>query len=615
MTAITTSETSIPPSAGVSKKEAGWIKYWPIFPVMAYLGLFFIYPVAQLLWLSVVDKGGDLTTMHYAKLFASTTYARVIGITFRIAAWTTLLSVLAAYPVAYLLSTSSERIRNNLLLWVLMPFWTSFLVRTFAWMVLLGRNGTINDLLQRLGIIDAPAHLIYNFAGVMIGMVHALMPLCVMTMLAVMRNIDSNLPRAAATLGARGGQSFWRVYFPLSIPGVASGALLVFIVSLGFFITPALLGSGREIMIAQVIIEQIEELLNWSFAGAVAVLLLATTLVAFFLYDRLLGMSTMSAGGGGSTQIDRKGVIGRIGAWVGMRCIAIMGFICDKFGEAWEVVRPVNPAKPRTALSRKVLWVVSMLVVFYLAVPSFFVIPVSFSENTFIQWPPKGFSTEWYDAFLSSPLWFGAMVRSFVVGIISAFMAMAIGVPAAFVLARQNMAFKGAVFAMVLAPMIIPHIIIAISLFYFYAQVQHYLPFNLIGETIGLVLGHVVVSLPFVVVTIVAVLKNYDQRLDQAAMSLGATKWKTLRHVTFPLITPGLIAAFLFAFVISLDELTIALFISGGSAPTLPKQMWVDAILKVSPTVTAVSTVVLVVVTGLILVAEYARRVSERRAR
>ena len=613
MTAVTAS--AIPPSAGVSKKEAGWIKYWPIFPILVYLGLLFVYPVAQLLWLSVEDKAGDLSTIQYEKLFASTTYARVIGITFRIAAWTTLFSVLAAYPVAYLLSTSSERIRNNLLLWVLMPFWTSFLVRTFAWMVLLGRNGTINDILQRLGIIDAPAHLIFNFAGVMVGMVHALMPLCVMTMLAVMRTIDNNLPRAAATLGARGGQSFWRIYFPLSIPGVASGGMLVFIVSLGFFITPALLGSGREIMIAQVIIEQIEELLNWGFAGAVAVLLLATTLVAFFLYDRLLGMSTMSAGGGGSTQIERKGAIGQLGAWVGMRMIDVMGFVCDKFGEAWDFIRPVNPGKARASISRKVLWVVASAVIFYLAVPSFFVIPVSFSENNFIQWPPKGFTTQWYDAFLSSPLWFGAMIRSFVVGIISACLAMAIGVPAAFVLARQNMVMKGAVFAMVLAPMIIPHIIIAIALFYFYAQIQQFLPFNLIGETLGLVLGHAVISVPFVVVTIVAVLKNYDQRLDQAAMSLGATKWKTLRHVTFPLITPGLIAAFLFAFVISLDELTIALFISGGQAPTLPKQMWVDAILKVSPTVTAVSTVVLVVVTALILVAEYARRVSERRAR
>jgi ABC-type spermidine/putrescine transport system permease subunit II len=165
---------------------------------------------------------------------------------------------------------------------------------------------------------------------------------------------------------------------------------------------------------------------------------------------------------------------------------------------------------------------------------------------------------------------------------------------------------KGIIFAGILAPMIIPHIIIAIALFYLYAQL------GLVGTTVGLVLGHTVVSVPFVVVTITAVLKNYDERLDHAAWSLGANKLQTLRYVTLPLILPGLIAAYLFAFVISLDELTIALFVSGGQTPTLPKQMWVDAIFKVNPMVTAVSTVVLVFVTSLILFAEFVRQRSEK---
>ena len=150
---------------------------------------------------------------------------------------------------------------------MLLPFWTSFLVRTFAWIVLLGRNGAVNGLLRAMGITDAPAELIYNFTGVMIGMTHALMPLAILTMVAVMENIDPNLARAATTLGARGGQAFWRIYFPLSLPGVAAAGLLVFITALGFFITPALLGGRREIMITQVIIEQVQDLLNWAFAG------------------------------------------------------------------------------------------------------------------------------------------------------------------------------------------------------------------------------------------------------------------------------------------------------------------------------------------------------------
>ena len=179
--------------------------------------------------------------------------------------------------------------------------------------------------------------------------------------------------------------------------------------------------------------------------------------------------------------------------------------------------------------------------------------------------------------FLSDPIYVGAMIRSFVVALTSAGLAMLLGVPAAFVMARQRMRGKGVVFACILAPVIIPHIIIAVALFYAFAQV------GLVGTTVGLVLGHTVISVPFVVVTIMAVLKNYDTRLDQAAWSLGASKLRTLRHVTFPLILPGLIAAFLFAFVISLDELTIALFVSGGQTPTLPKQMWARRHLQAEP--------------------------------
>jgi len=601
---MTATADAAPPEAGVYRRRSAWVAAWPLFPLLIYLGFLFLYPVGQLLWLSIIDDGGALSGEHYTKLFVRTTYVKVLLFTFKTAAWTTLFALLAGYPVAYLLATISERRRNTLILWVLLPFWTSFLVRTFAWIVLLGRYGTINSWLMDLGIIDAPAKLIYNFAGVMIGMVHALMPLAVLTMLAVMRTIDPNLRKAAATLGARGGQSFWRIYFPLSLPGLAAGGLLVFITALGFFITPALLGGGREIMVAQVIIEQIEELLNWGFAGAVAVLLLATAIIVFYIYDRLLGMSTLA---GGSAAVERaisgsSNLIGRAGGWLGGHLIAILGWVCDVFGTAVEIVRPIRVDRPQQGMSRGVLWVVAMAVIFYLAAPSFFVVPISFSENQFIEWPMKGFTLHWYEMFLGSDIWVGAMIRSFLVAVFSAALSMIIGVPAAFVLARQRLIFKTVALAFILSPLIIPRIIIAIAIFYLYARI------GLIGTSLGLVLGHTVLAVPFVVVTVMAVLKNYDERLDQAASTLGASKARTLWHITFPLIQPGLIAAYLFAFVTSFDELTIALFISGGTATTLPKQMWTDALLKVSPTVLAASTVVLFFVTCMILLAERIRR-------
>ncbi len=215
-------------------RSSRWTRFLPISPAILFLGFFFIYPVALLLGLSLVDSGDTLSLVHYIHLFKKSVYMKVLLITLRIASWTTVFAILAGYPIAYLLSTVKNNTRNSLVILVLMPFWTSFLVRTFAWIVLLGRHGALNELLLALDIVDVPVSIIFNFTGVMIGMVHALMPLCVLTMMSVMENIDRNLVSAASTLGARGGQAFWRVYFPLSVPGVAAGGMLVFITALGF---------------------------------------------------------------------------------------------------------------------------------------------------------------------------------------------------------------------------------------------------------------------------------------------------------------------------------------------------------------------------------------------
>lgn len=592
--------------ARADKPVPKWAKAWPIYPVLLFLGFFFIYPVVLLLGLSLVDDAGAMTVAHYSRLAVTPIYFKVLIITLKIAAWTTLFAIVAGYPVAYLLATVKGSTRNTLIIWILMPFWTSFLVRTFAWMVLLGRHGAINDLLLALGILDMPAKFIFNFIGVMVGMVHALMPLCVLTMYSVMANIDANLPRAAATLGARGGQAFWRVYFPLSIPGVAAGGLLVFVTSLGFFITPALLGSAKQTMIVQLIIFQIHEVLNWGFAGATAVLLLLTVLIILYVYDRLLGLSTLSGEGTGGQAAAKGNFIGRFGKWIGGYLIAALAAICETAGKSYDSIFHPRADRPRRSYSRQALWVTSLLVIGFLAVPAFFLVPVSFTEEGFLTWPPKGFSLQWYEQVLGSPVWLGAAARSLVVATVAAFLGMLFGVPAAFFLVRQRFFGKTAMLAFLVSPMIVPHIIIAVSLFYLFAKI------GLVGTTIGLIFGHTVLAIPYVVVTVMAVLKNYDERLDQAAWTLGATKIKSFYYITFPLISAGLIAAFMFAFIISFDELTIALFLTGGEVTTLPKLMWDDAILRVSPALAAVATLLLAFMTCIIIGAELLRRRGQR---
>jgi len=592
--------------APARRAPAVWLRYWPLYPAVLFLVFFFLYPTVLLLGLSATDEAGALTTEHYARLFRSDLYLGVLGITLEIALWTTVFSLLAGYPIAYLLATVRHSTRNTLIIWVLMPFWTSFLVRTFAWLVLLGRGGAVNDLLMALGIVEYPIRMIYNFTGVMVGMVHALMPLGVLTMVSVMQGIDTNLKQAAATLGARPSQAFWRIYFPLSLPGVAAGGLLIFITALGFFITPALLGGRKETVIVQVIIFQIHEVLNWGFAGAVSLLLLVTALIIFVLYDRLLGLSTLS-GQSAPAAGSRSSLIGRLGSAIGRRLIGTLGDACAFVGRALERLRPPRADRPRRAVSRSLVWITGILVLLFLSVPAFFVIPVSFTEESFLNWPPVGFSTQWYERVAESGIWGEAALRSFVVATSSALLGMLLGVPAAFVLVRRSFLGKTALFGFLVSPVITPHIIIAVSLFYLYSRM------GLVGTTLGLVLGHTVLAIPYVVVTTMAMIKNYDVRLDHAAWTLGATRLRTLWHVTLPIIRPGLIAAFMFAFIISFDELTIALFVTGGEFTTLPKAMWDDAILQVSPTLAVVATLLLLFMSVLILTSEFLRRRSQVR--
>jgi len=566
-------------------------------PLVVLLLVLLIYPVGQLLLLSVYgDQGFSLT--QYQRLFDSSVYVNVLLITLKISLWTTFFSVVAGYPVAYLISSLSARRKTSLLFWVLLSFWTSFLVRTFAWVVLLGRNGVVNQLLQALGILDAPANLLYNFGSVLVGMVHALMPLAVLTMLSVMENIDRNLPRAASTLGARPGTAFWKIYFPLSMPGVAAAAIMVFVTAIGFFITPALLGGRKETMITQIIIDQVQQTMNWEFAGAVSVLLLVVVLAVFAIYDKVLGLSTMT--GAASTRVRASGRAG-LGRRAGDAALTLLADVSDRlFGL---LPKRLRRSVSGTGQSRTLWWIV-LLVLAFLSAPAFLMIPLSFDAGSGLTWPPKGFSLQWYEQMFTSPVWMQAITRSLIVGVGTGLLAMLIGTPAAFLLVRANMRGKSAMLAFVLSPIVVPRMIIAVGMFYFFARV------GLVGSAVGLILAHTVVAGPYVVITMMAVLRNYDTRLDLAAQSLGASPWATLRFVTFPILGAGLMSSFLFAFATSFDELTIALFASGGLNATLPKQFWDEVTLQISPVIAAVSTCLFIFIAVLIWLADRLRRRS-----
>ena len=250
-------------------------------------------PIFWLSSLSFYNAAGALSMENYARIFESALYRRTFVVTFQISIAVTVICVLLGYPLCYWLTKLPDRTAAILMVFVLVPFWTSVLVRTYAWLVLLQRNGIINSSLIWLGVIEEPLQLAHNLTGSIIGMVHIMLPFLVLPLYAIMRGIDTDLVRAAVGLGSSPRKAFWHVFFPMSLPGLFAGIVLVFILSLGFYVTPALLGGGRVQMLAQRIESTITVYSNWGAASALGVVLLLLALVMIWLMNRVFGLDKL----------------------------------------------------------------------------------------------------------------------------------------------------------------------------------------------------------------------------------------------------------------------------------------------------------------------------------
>jgi len=252
-------------------------------PALLFLAVVLFLPLLDLLSLGVASG----TFEPYRKALGDSLYLAVIGQTFGIALATTIICLLLGYPVAYFFATTRGVALAIGFICVLLPFWTSLLVRTYAWMALLGRNGVVNRTLLELGLITEPLRLLYSFGGVLVGTVHVLLPYMIFPIYAAMVRIDRDLPLAAEGLGAGPLAIFCRIYLPLTVPGVFAGCALVFILSLSAFVTPALLGGGRVIMIANIIQTQVSQFLNWPFASALSAIVLVSAVIVYALFGIL----------------------------------------------------------------------------------------------------------------------------------------------------------------------------------------------------------------------------------------------------------------------------------------------------------------------------------------
>jgi putative spermidine/putrescine transport system permease protein len=265
-----------------------------IVPAMVFIAIGFAVPLVWFFVETLREIGSLAEIADQAMSIASS--RAVINAMFTtnwIALLVTVLTLLAGYPIAYFLC-HGDRLRFTLVLFcIIVPYFTSIIVRTYSWMVLLGRNGLVNQGLMGLGLTDAPLPLLYNKIGILIGMAYVLLPYMILTLYAAMKSIDPGLMRAAYGLGASRGYAFWRVYLPLSLHGIISGSLIVFILAIGFFITPALMGGPSDVMIAMLIERAVEITIDWSGAAIMSLALLAVTLVLYAIYYHVTDIRRM----------------------------------------------------------------------------------------------------------------------------------------------------------------------------------------------------------------------------------------------------------------------------------------------------------------------------------
>ncbi len=255
-------------------------------PALLVIVLVILIPVGWLFYLSFIGGDGQFSLEHYRKMVEYKSYARTFATTFEVSILTTGICILLGYPLAYFLALLPPRWAGIFMLAVLLPFWTSLLVRTYAWLVLLQRKGMLNEFAIHIGLWDSPVKLVHNMTGTLIGMAHIMLPFLVLPLYSAMKKIDRDMMHAAANLGASPATAFRQVYLPLSLSGMVAGSLIVFILCLGFYVTPAVLGGGRVIMVSTQITAILENQFDWGAASALGVVLLVATLLVLYIAAR-----------------------------------------------------------------------------------------------------------------------------------------------------------------------------------------------------------------------------------------------------------------------------------------------------------------------------------------
>jgi putative spermidine/putrescine transport system permease protein len=544
-----------------------------ILPALAFLLVFYAYPLFKLFLVSI--DAPSFSARHYIHFVQDSVYLRVLIRTFAVSALVTVSCLGLGFPVAYVLARVKPGLRAMLLIVVVVPYLTSFLVRSYAWIVLLDENGVLNSILVSAGIIDKPVRLVYNSFGVYVGMVQVMLPFMILPLYNVMTGIDQRLIRAAHSMGAGPARTFLQVFLPLCGPGIKSGCLLVFLLSLGFYVTPAVLGGLSDVMLSMLIETQIMQLVNWGFGAAAAMVLLLTTLAGYFLLGKTSSSgSFLSFHEGPAKSTSQKASKGR------EKPLGTGTPLISKIA-GWLDALPLGGVFSTTTRS------IATLMFVLLVLPSLLVVVISFSSADVLRFPPPGWSLRWYESYFTDESWIEATELSIRLAVITTVVSAVLGTLASIALVRGTPALRATLSGLLLSPMIVPPIVIGVAMY------QPLANWGLIGQETAVVIGHVIGALPYLVIIVTAALGNLNPTYERAAASMGAGPVRTFLKLTFPLIRPSVLAGSLFAFIHSFDELVITMLVGGALMQTLPLKMWSDIKNSIDPTIAAVSAILI----------------------
>lgn len=504
-------------------------------PALLFLAVFFVYPLWDLV-LSSLNSDGEsrfavtqFSLRNYREVFGDETFWTMFRNTITLALLATLITMVVSYPTAYFISRAPRRLARFLLLAVLVPYFSSILIRLYAFTQIL-----------------TPFGLNQTTAGAVIGMIAYLMPFMVIMLYAAMVSIDSNLDRAARTLGARPWRAFRRIFFPLSRSGLVAATLFAFVVSLGFYLTPAILGDTTR-QVLSTYVQQKASVYEFGSASAVGVTLLVMTLFLFAFSSKALSAPTALTAGTG------KGVSAHRFRW---------------------------------SLTMVVMAVWSFVVVLFLALPLIVVVWTSFTSETYLEFPPSGYSLRWYREVISDPTWWSSAWLSLKIGLLTAVISTVLGLGAAFGFVRGRTRLRGPLQIFFYAPLIVPVVLLGAALFGFEVRAR------MTGTLAGYTAGHVLLTLPITVIVLTTALSAVPRQTELAARTLGATAFQAFRKVTMPAISVSVGACLLISFLTSWDEAVVSLFLATDQQ-TLPVKYLLFMRQQLLPSMAAVGTLLL----------------------